>query len=88
MLSGPVAGDDYDGRDHRLECKRCMNAVQASSQQQWLVSRSCWFLADGHVGQCGVVEGQGALVMVILLHPLAGLQVLVDSCILGCVGGK
>ena len=30
----------------------------------------------------------GAPVMVLLLHPLAGLQVLVDSCILGCVGGE
>ncbi len=30
----------------------------------------------------------GALVMVLLLRPLAGLQVLVDSCILGCVGGE
>ena len=30
----------------------------------------------------------GALVMVLLLRPLAGLQVLVDSCILVCVGGE
>jgi len=30
----------------------------------------------------------GALVMVLLLHPLVGLRVLVDSCILGCVGGE
>ena len=30
----------------------------------------------------------GAPVMVLLLRPLAGLQVLVDSCILGGVGGE
>ena len=59
VLWSPRAGDDYDGRDHRLECERCMNAVWASSQQQWLVSRSRWLPAGGHVGGYGVVEGHG-----------------------------
>ena len=36
-----------------------MNAVRASSRQQWLVSRSRWLPAGGHVGQCRVVEGHG-----------------------------
>ena len=27
--------------------------------EQWLVSRSRWLPAGGHVGQCGVVEGHG-----------------------------
>ena len=59
VLWSPGAGDDYDGRDHHLECERCTNAVRASSRQQWLVSRSRWLPAGGHVGQCGVVEGRG-----------------------------
>ena len=85
MLSSPGASDDYDGRDYHLECEWCMNAVQASSQQLWLVFRSCWLPAVGHFGRCGVVEGHRRSG-----HGTssAGLQVLVDSCGLGCVGGK
>ncbi len=89
VLSSPGAGDDYDGRDHHLECERCTNAVRASSRQQWLV-------CPGPVGflQADMLAGverwkvTGAPVMVLLLRPLAGLQVLVDSCILGCAGGE
>ena len=60
MLSSPGAGFfNYNGRNHRLECERCMNAVRASSRQQWLVSRSCWLPAGGHAGHYGVVEAHG-----------------------------
>ena len=59
MLSSPGAGDDYNGRDHRLECVRCMNAIWASPRQQWLVYRSCWLPAEGHAGWCGVPEAHG-----------------------------
>ena len=44
--------------------------------------RTCWPVWSG--GRSRALRSWPVL----LLRPLAGLQVLVDSCILGCVGGE